>query len=143
MKKIISSVFALFIIASCSREIVDSQMIDRFNYVNNSNVDINILSYHQGKKIKYDIFKDKTYSQQLDNNFGSIDDIIFYADSVKIVYGNSKYKTWKSTDENTRNIILRFNNYTKIAEKENYNEYQFIFTTQDASLTQLCNGNCN
>ncbi|MDQ1160713.1 uncharacterized protein YxeA [Chryseobacterium sp. SORGH_AS 447] len=143
MKKIISSVFALFIIASCGREIVDSQMIDRFNYVNNSNVDINILSYHHGKKIKYDIFKDKTYSQQLDNNFGSIDDIIFYADSVKIVYGNSKYKTWKSTDENTRNIILRSNNYTKIAEKENYNEYQFVFTMQDASLTQPCNGNCN
>jgi len=143
MKKIISSVFAVLIVVSCGREIVDSQMIDKFNYVNKSNDDISILSYHQGKKTKHDVFKDKTYSQQLDNNFGSVDDIIFYADSVKIIYGNSKYKTWKSTDENIRNIILRFDNYTKIAEKENYNEYQFIFTTQDAGLTQPCNGNCN
>jgi hypothetical protein len=36
---------------------------------------------------------------------------------VKIVYGNSKFKVWKATDDNSRNIIRRFDNYTKVAEK--------------------------
>jgi len=104
---------------------------------------ITIFSYQQEKKTRHDLPKDKIYSQKLDNNFGSTDKIIFYADSVKIVYDNSKFKVWKSSDENPRNIIKRFDNYTKLKEEPNYSEYSFIFIPSDLDQTAVCKGNCD
>jgi len=143
MKNILFSLFILFSAVSCGREIIDYKITDKYNYVNKSNTDMAIYSYNQGQKTKHLMSKENTYSQELDLNSGSVEDIIFYADSVKIVYGQSRFKVWKATDNNSRNILMRPENYTKTAEKENYTEYQFTFITQDAVQTLPCNGNYN
>ncbi len=143
MKKIFYCIAFLSLAASCGREIIDYRIINKYNYTNGSNADIDLYSYSQGKKTRHIISKGNTYSQELDVNFGSVEDIIFYADSVKIVYGQNRFKVWKATDNNSRNILMRDENYIKTVEKENYEEFQFTFTTQDADQTTPCNGNCN
>ncbi len=143
MKNIIFSLFTLFLAESCGREIIEYRMINTYSYINESNADMDLYSYRQGHKTKHEIGKGNTYSQELDFNSGSVENIIFYADSVKIVYGQSRFKVWKATDNNSRNVILKHENYIKTAEEENYEEYQFTFTTQDADQTSPCNGNCN
>ncbi len=143
MKNIFYSICLLFPAVSCGREIIEYRIINTYNYINGSNAAMDIYSYHQGKKTKHRIIKGNTYSQELDINSGSVEDMIFYADSVKIVYGQSRFKVWKAADNSSRNIILKHENYIKTADKENDEEYQFTFTTQDADQTSPCNGNCN
>ncbi|WP_146941483.1 hypothetical protein [Chryseobacterium hagamense] len=143
MKKIFYFSPFLFLALSCGREIIDYRIINKYSYINESSTDMDIYSYYQGKKTKHVISKGNTYSQELDLNFGSVDDIIFYADSVKIVYEQNRFKIWKATDNNSRNILMRDENYTKTAEKENFEAFQFTFTIQDGTQTSSCNGNCN
>ncbi len=143
MKKIFYCISFLFLAASCGREIIEYRIINKYSYINESNADMDLYFYKQGQKTKHQIGKGNTYSQELDVNSGSVENVIFYADSVKIVYGQSRFKVWKATDNYSRNVILKDENYIKTAEKENYEEYQFTFTTQDADQTSPCNGNCN
>ncbi|WP_294284191.1 hypothetical protein [uncultured Chryseobacterium sp.] len=140
MKNIIFSLFTLFLAASCGREIIEYRTINTYSYINESSADMDLYSYRQGQKTKHEIGKGNTYSQELDLNSGSVENVIFYADSVKIVYGQNRFKVWKATDNNS---LMREENYQKTAEKENDQELQFIFTTQDAAQTLPCNGNCN
>lgn len=143
MRKNLLTLLGIFTLLSCGREIIDDEYINLFNYKNDTPSNITIFSYQQGIKTRHDLPKDKIYSQKLDNNFGSTDKIIFYADSVKIVYDNSKFKVWKSSDESPRNIIKSFDNYTKLKEEPNYSEYSFVFITSDLDQTAVCKGNCD
>nr|WP_314497405.1 hypothetical protein [uncultured Chryseobacterium sp.] len=143
MKNLFYNALIMIFTLSCGREIIEYRMIDKYSYTNNTDSDMDIYTYRQGKKTKYQLTKENTFSQALETNSGSTEDIIFYADSIKIVYGQSKFKIWKSADINSRNILMKKENYTKTVEKNRYAEYQFIFNQQDANQTLPCNGNCD
>ncbi|MCF6213956.1 MAG: hypothetical protein L3J45_08025 [Flavobacteriaceae bacterium] len=120
----------------------------RYTIRNESGVKMRIIGYLQYNEVPYIINlengeeRTQTYKDGLPprgyswNFFYGSSNGEFYADSLKVIYNNVKYKdfSYKNVDDN-RNPLYYYNNVIT--------EGSFTFLKEDYQDAEDCNGNCD
>ncbi|NOU17112.1 MAG: hypothetical protein HOO91_06090 [Bacteroidales bacterium] len=116
---------------SCKK--VDRSFIEEYNLINKTEYQIDIEVFnridHGYYKSTYNIPKDSVWVQKIDLDSGSKTGIIALADSVSVIFDNTKILNFLPYTESPFNILNQ-NNYDLIEIKENYHKYTFVINEE-------------
>ncbi|MFV0290108.1 MAG: hypothetical protein ACK5IJ_04305 [Mangrovibacterium sp.] len=118
---------------SCNT-IVDGGYILEFRIINNTEADLSIAVFNKSisdslyYQSEYNISKNDTLIQEYEPVFGSTLGLISFADSVEIIFGNTRKVSFGEETESPFNVIYTFyNNYIEelIPQRRSINTYTF------------------
>ena len=146
MLLLIFGLLCSFFLQSCGKGEIELINIKNYKYSNQTNYAITIYKWHNNVEYKYEISSSNNIEFRMEFNGGGCfignvnqttfnpnsDCLLLIADSIKIVFDNTKKLTFKRGDTRDISILNEINyNYKKIANTENY---EYSFTQKDYDL---------
>jgi len=119
-------------LTSCKKNI-DETYFENYDYVNNSNHNIQIKCYYMLSNQRESIFTigiGKKLELKQDISLSKVDSLIINADSVKVIFDNNKNILYRKNDTSQYNII-NVSNYNVVNESDKERTYKYIFTNND------------